>query len=175
MLLYFHKIFYAKQFKVNFKVLNDTHTKTKSSQQRCSMKKAVLKNFAIFTGKHLCWSLFLIKLLAFRVFSNDVAKILKTPFLNKMCERFHLENNGFTIVLINLELRSHPVLVPPLLIILKSKYRYLGLFLNLQQCVLQLPSAKIHSYPFFTPKHTFFTSNNAIFDTNTHTHFFYTF
>ena len=28
------------------------------------MKKAVLKNFAIFTGKQLCWSLFLIKLQA---------------------------------------------------------------------------------------------------------------
>ena len=30
------------------------------------MKKAVLKNFAIFTGKHPCWSLFLIKLQAWR-------------------------------------------------------------------------------------------------------------
>ena len=29
-------------------------------------KKAVLKNFAIFTRKHLCWSFFLIKLQAFR-------------------------------------------------------------------------------------------------------------
>ena len=29
-------------------------------------KKAVFKNFAIFTGKHLCWSLFLIKLQALR-------------------------------------------------------------------------------------------------------------
>ena len=29
-------------------------------------KKAGLKNFAIFSGKHLWWSLFLIKLLAFR-------------------------------------------------------------------------------------------------------------
>ena len=29
-------------------------------------KKAVLKIFAIFTGKYLCWSLFLIKLNAFR-------------------------------------------------------------------------------------------------------------
>ena len=28
-------------------------------------KKAALKNFTIFTGKHLCWSLFLIKLQAF--------------------------------------------------------------------------------------------------------------
>ena len=29
-------------------------------------KIGALKNFAIFTGKHLCWSLFLIKLQAFR-------------------------------------------------------------------------------------------------------------
>ena len=29
-------------------------------------KKGVLKNFANFTGKHLCWSLFLIKLQVFR-------------------------------------------------------------------------------------------------------------
>ena len=29
-----------------------------------SYKKAVLKNITIFTGKHLCWSLFLIKLQA---------------------------------------------------------------------------------------------------------------
>ena len=28
-------------------------------------KKAALKNFAIFTGKHLCWSFFIIKLQAF--------------------------------------------------------------------------------------------------------------
>ena len=29
----------------------------KSSHRRCSIKEAVYKNFAIFTGKHLCWSL----------------------------------------------------------------------------------------------------------------------
>ena len=33
----------------------------RSSHQSCSIKKAVLKNFAIFTGKHLCWSLFLVR------------------------------------------------------------------------------------------------------------------
>ena len=37
----------------------------RSSQERCSVKKGVLKNFANFTGKHLCWSLFLIKFQAF--------------------------------------------------------------------------------------------------------------
>ena len=58
-------------FKVNSK---DTRTKSidavavsfgvrlRSSHLRCSIKKAVLNNFAIFTGKHLCWSLYLIKL-----------------------------------------------------------------------------------------------------------------
>ena len=38
----------------------------RSSHYRCSVKKVVLKTFANFTGKHLCWSLFLITLLVFR-------------------------------------------------------------------------------------------------------------
>ena len=41
-------------------------TGSKSSQRRCSMKKAVLKNFAIFKGKHLSWNLFLINFQAWR-------------------------------------------------------------------------------------------------------------
>ena len=36
----------------------------RSSHQRCSMKKGVLRNFAKFTGKHLYQSLFLTKLQA---------------------------------------------------------------------------------------------------------------
>ena len=32
--------------------------KFRSSQQRCSIKTAVLKTSIIFTEKHLCWSLF---------------------------------------------------------------------------------------------------------------------
>ena len=35
-----------------------TFTTIRSSHQRCSMKKGVLRNFAKFTGKHLCQSLF---------------------------------------------------------------------------------------------------------------------
>ena len=31
----------------------------RSSHRRCSINKAVYKNFAIFTGKHMCWSPFL--------------------------------------------------------------------------------------------------------------------
>ena len=40
--------------------------KQRSSQRRCSVKKGVPKNFPNFAGKHLCWSLFLIKLRGFR-------------------------------------------------------------------------------------------------------------
>ena len=38
----------------------------KRSYQRCSIKKAVLKNLAILIAKHLCWSLFLINLQAYK-------------------------------------------------------------------------------------------------------------
>ena len=59
---------------------------------RCSPKKAVLKNFAIFTGKNLCWNLFLIKFQDWRSaflfkkklrrmrFYVNIAKILRTAF-----------------------------------------------------------------------------------------------
>ena len=35
------------------------------------LKIGVLKNFAIFTGKYLCWSFLLIKLQAFRLVIRD--------------------------------------------------------------------------------------------------------
>ena len=43
-----------------------SHLLGKTSHRRCFILKAAFKNFAIFTGKCLCWSLFLIKLPAFR-------------------------------------------------------------------------------------------------------------
>ena len=39
----------------------------------CSVKEDVLKNFANFTGKHLCWSLFLIKLQ--KIFKNIYSEV----------------------------------------------------------------------------------------------------
>ena len=38
----------------------------RSGHRRWFIKKSILKNFAIFSGKNLCWSLFLIKLQVFR-------------------------------------------------------------------------------------------------------------
>ena len=73
-----------------FKILTAT---IRSTHQRCSMKKGVLRNFTKFTGKHLCQSLFfdkvaglrpatlLKKRLWHRCFAVNFAKILRTPFL----------------------------------------------------------------------------------------------
>ena len=46
----------------------------KSSHRGCSVKKSVIRNFAKFTGKHLCQSLFLIK------FPVNFPKFLRTRF-----------------------------------------------------------------------------------------------
>ena len=47
-------------------------------------KIGVLKNFANFTGKHLCWSVFLINLEAFsQLFSCKICKIFKNTFFTK--------------------------------------------------------------------------------------------
>ena len=66
----------------------------RSSHQRCSVKKGVLRNFEKSTGKHLCQSLFLVKLHArsatllkkrlwHRCFHVNFVKFLRTPFLTK--------------------------------------------------------------------------------------------
>ena len=67
----------------------------RSSRLKVFCKKAVLKNFAKFTGKHLCQSLFfnkvadlrpatlLKKRLWHRCFPVDFAKLLRTPFFTE--------------------------------------------------------------------------------------------
>ena len=56
----------------------------RSSHQRCSVRKGVLRNFTKFTGKHLCQSLMpatlLKKRLRHRCFPVNFVKFLRTPF-----------------------------------------------------------------------------------------------
>ena len=56
----------------------------RNSHQSCSVKKGVLKNSKNISGKHLRWSLFLIKLqdlrLQHRCFPVSIAKFLRTLF-----------------------------------------------------------------------------------------------
>ena len=60
-------------------------------------KKAVLKNFEIFTWKHLCWSLFLIKFIKKRLQHScstvNITKFLRAPILEDIYERLLL-NDG---------------------------------------------------------------------------------
>ena len=82
----------------SLKLLNQKQTSkiltvVRSSQQRCSVTKGVHRNFAKFTGKHLCQSLFLNKVSVLspatllkkrfwhRCFPVNFAKFLTTPFL----------------------------------------------------------------------------------------------
>ena len=64
------------------------------SHRRCSVKKDVLKNLENFTWKHLCWSLFLIKLQAWRpvtLLKRSATSLKKTPthmFSYKIFENF---------------------------------------------------------------------------------------
>ena len=58
-------------------------------------KKAVLKNFAIFTGEQLCWSLFLVKLqaekrLQHRCFPMHIANFVTTSIFKNIYERLFL-------------------------------------------------------------------------------------
>ena len=78
----------------------------RSSHRRCSVKKGVLRNFAKFTGKHLCQRLFfnkvagrpatlLKKSLWHRCFPVNFAKFLRTPFLQNTSGRLLLHVVAF--------------------------------------------------------------------------------
>ena len=68
----------------NFSLLHFFHVAHlfmfRSSRLQMFFKKGVLKNIAIFTAKHLCWSLFLIKLQALGYFLVNIAKCLTKLF-----------------------------------------------------------------------------------------------
>ena len=57
--------------------------RSRSSRSHIFFKMGVFKNFAVFTGKLLCWSLFLIKLQAFRCLSVNIAKSLRVALFTK--------------------------------------------------------------------------------------------
>ena len=79
-------------------------TKNRSSHRRCSARKGVLRNFALFTGKHQCQRLFFNKVaglrpvtlakkrLWHRCFSANFAKFLRTPLLQNTSGRLLLQN-----------------------------------------------------------------------------------
>ena len=81
----------------------------RSSHQRCFVRKSVLRNFAKFTGKHLCQGLFfnkhlrpqpatlLKKRLWHSCFLVNFAKFLRTSFLQKTSGRLFLKRSPISI------------------------------------------------------------------------------
>ena len=75
----------------------------RSSPSQVFFKINVLKNFANFTGKHYCWSLFFIKLQAWRrlqhrCFPVKFTKYLRTPFLQNTFGGCFWTNPGDLVV-----------------------------------------------------------------------------
>ena len=72
-----------------------TLCQTRTRHRRCSVKIGVLKNFANFARKHLCWSLFWPQ---HRCFPVRFEKFLRTPILKNICERLLLSNQTWRCV-----------------------------------------------------------------------------
>ena len=87
------------------KSLKKLGVRARSSHQRCSVKKGVLRNFTKFTGKQLCLSLFFNKVaglrpaslfkkrLRHRCFPVNFAKFLRAPFYRTMFEESWIKEN----------------------------------------------------------------------------------
>ena len=58
----YHFVLGSINFQCMFSLVYTVYYQKQPTQQRCSVKKGVLKNFVSFIRKHLCWGLFLIKL-----------------------------------------------------------------------------------------------------------------
>ena len=75
-------------------VKNSLHSMmNRGSRWQMFFKISVLKNFAIFAGKHLCWSLFLEKLQTWR----SATLLKKTPIQMFSCEYCGIFKNTFFI------------------------------------------------------------------------------
>ena len=85
-----------------FLILTPYNSRKESSRQELFCKKAVIRNFTKFTGKHLCQSLFFNKVAGLRpttslkkrplhsCFPVNFVKFLRTPFLQNICGRLLL-------------------------------------------------------------------------------------
>ena len=80
----------------SWKILRNYSTIFRSSHQKCSIKKAILKHFVIFTGKHLCMGLlfnkvaghqtcsFIKKRVQHRYYLANIRKFIRRPILKKI-------------------------------------------------------------------------------------------
>ena len=74
------KVYFMKSFAAAKASSAFIKNRYRSSRSQMFFKIGVVKNFAMFTRKHLCWSLFLIKMQAFGCFPVNIAKLLSAAF-----------------------------------------------------------------------------------------------
>ena len=96
-----YKFFCTDISQVELRILRNSSTFFRSGHWRCSIKKAILKHFVIFTGKNLCWGLvfnkvaghqacnFIKKRLQHRHFLANIRKFISRPILKNIYERLH--------------------------------------------------------------------------------------
>ena len=68
---FFHKKYLWNSYTHAHSPLLTRLSLSRSSHKSCSLKKVVLKNLALFTGKNLYWSLFWIKLQTWRITASS--------------------------------------------------------------------------------------------------------
>ena len=73
---------------------------TKAATEGVLKKKALRKKFTIFTGKYLCWSLFLIKLQAFMCVTVNITKVLRTSVLKNVWHRLFPTSNNVGVLIL---------------------------------------------------------------------------
>ena len=71
----------------------------RSNHQRCSMRKGVLRNFAKFTGKHLCQSLFFCRLRPATLLKRDSGTGFFLWILGNFSEQLFLQNTSRRLLL----------------------------------------------------------------------------
>ena len=77
----------------------------RSSHRRCSVRKGVLRNFAKFTGKNLCQSLFFNKV-AGLCFPVNFANFLRTPFRQNTSGRLLLYTSSDNVICLSTRVTS---------------------------------------------------------------------
>ena len=104
-----------------------------------SFRIGVLKVFALITGEHLCWSLFLIKLQTWRLFPVNITKFLWTAFFTE-----HSGGCFWIIWVYNIHARFTHLLMLELLFTFfdwktsKWAYHLLQFFISYQEKFLKL-------------------------------------
>ena len=112
--------------------------------ERCALKKGLVTNFAIFSGRHLCWSLFLLNFIKKRLqhwcCPVNIEQLLRTPILYNICKWLLLGSMPVcNIILVNnyqICCRcikcTHPITPPRLF--LQPNFKKGGTFFRVRGC-----------------------------------------